>query len=69
MKLKQVESREETDHARVLLEEYAAALNIDLCFQGFEKELRELPLGYSPPDGGLLLASIEGDSSVGIVWK
>ncbi|HVF57848.1 MAG TPA: GNAT family N-acetyltransferase [Pyrinomonadaceae bacterium] len=59
-KLFQAETPEQIEVARRLFREYEAALGIDLCFQNFERELKELPGDYVPPRGRLLLASIDG---------
>lgn len=48
---------EQISAIRELFLEYAKSLHFSLCFQSFEKELAELPGGYAPPDGRLLLAA------------
>ena len=49
-------TREQVDEARSLFREYESWFGLDLCFQGFESELAELPGKYAPPDGRLFLA-------------
>ena len=66
MNFVQASSPEEVECARELFEEYAAWLQIDLCFQNFDKELASLPGQYAPPDGRLLLA-IEDEQVAGCV--
>ena len=55
-----VESGPQLDEVRKLFSEYAASLNFNLCFQSFEKELKELPGGYGLPNGRLILCRFEG---------
>ena len=52
----QASSPEDIALARELFREYADWLKVDLCFQGFERELATLPGDYAPPDGRLLIA-------------
>lgn len=57
--IRPVKSASDVETVRVLFLEYAASLEISLCFQGFDKELAGLPGAYSPPQGRLLLAEEE----------
>ncbi|MDP3654936.1 MAG: GNAT family N-acetyltransferase [Rhodoferax sp.] len=45
---------------RLLFQEYADTLKIDLCFQNFEAELDGLPGEYRAPRGALLAATVNG---------
>ncbi|HST12592.1 MAG TPA: GNAT family N-acetyltransferase [Terriglobales bacterium] len=56
----QVESPDQIAQARELFLEYEKSLGIKLCFQNFDQELADLPGGYAPPSGRLLLANYGG---------
>ena len=57
---------DEMSVVRALFEEYAASLDVDLCFQDFGRELAELRGDYGAPRGCLLVAN-DGTQVVGCV--
>lgn len=60
IQLLQPASVADLEATRVIFQEYAASLKVDLCFQGFEDELKALPGDYAEPRGTLLLAWVDG---------
>lgn len=59
-------SEDEVNICRDLFREYSEWLGFDLCFQGFENELAQLPGKYAPPQGRLYLALLD-EKPVGCV--
>lgn len=55
--IRPADSQQDMESARALFIEYAESINVDLCFQDFERELATLPGAYAPPRGRLLLAT------------
>lgn len=51
---------------RALFDEYASSIGFSLAFQGFDREVAELPGRYAPPSGRLLLARVQ-DAVAGCV--
>jgi ribosomal protein S18 acetylase RimI-like enzyme len=62
-----VRSDDDLRAAAALFDRYAAALEVDLAYQGFAEELAGLPGQYAPPAGALLLARGQAGEAIGCV--
>jgi len=54
---------------RRLFIEYADSLGYELCFQGFDREIDQLPAVYGPPCGRMLLARVDGEVAGGVALR
>ena len=61
IEMRRPRSASELALAAAIFREYAASLDVDLCFQNFEAELASLPGEYAEPGGHLLLAFVAGE--------
>ena len=63
----QTSTREEYIQGKELFEEYAKSINIDLAFQSFDDELKDVSKKYGPSAGGSLLLAKDGEQIIGCV--
>jgi GNAT superfamily N-acetyltransferase len=60
VRLLQATTPREWDEGQRLVREYAASLDVDLCFQNFEHELEHFTTEYGAPAGAFILAEDAG---------
>jgi putative acetyltransferase len=51
----------EIEATQAIFRDYAASLDVDLCFQNFDEEVATLPGDYAEPRGALLLALVDAE--------
>lgn len=64
--IRRAETEDDFAAARTLFEEYGQVPEFAICFDGFSKELTQLPTMYGPSGGTLLLAYVD-EEAVGCV--
>ncbi len=62
--ISRAEGARDIERVRTFFLDYHDWLQVDLCFQGFDEEVRTIPGRYAPPTGCLLLAR-DGDEVAG----
>lgn len=65
MRIVPAQSEGEIERVRELFGEYVAWLDINLCFQNYDKEVADLPGEYAAPRGRLLLALADDGAAAG----
>lgn len=60
IEFKHVTGQNMIEEGKQLFLEYSQSLKIDLSFQNFEEEVKELPGKYEQPDGALIIALADG---------
>ena len=58
--IQQAVSADALESVRALFQEYWSSFGFTPCFQNFDSELAALPGKYAPPQGRLLLATVNG---------
>ena len=67
--IRDARERDEIGVVRAMFEEYAASLDVDLCFQHFDEELAQLPGYYAPPRGCMLFAETSEGIAGGVALR
>lgn len=65
--ISKIKNKEQIARVRELFLEYQAELGLDLCFQGFQDELDNLPGVYKEPEGCIFIAQNDRNEIIGVV--
>ncbi len=70
IEIKKIATNQDLEDIKQLFREYQRFLQVDLCFQDFEKELVQLPAKYTEPEGAIFLAKVDGQPAGCVaLWK